>query len=179
MNKLVPIARIILLTFALLIASSSLYAQHRREASPRKPVPPAAAAPVKEPEPAPTFDTLVGAGTYKIYLEVRAVGQLVHSPAFNDIIEPALKVLGGDKEIKVVLQWLNAHADTLAGSRALVAAWPSKKNVPDAVVAIEFSSPKEAQKFEPDVRSFILGLTDSPQASSSPAALTGNSPRPS
>src|ERR1700741_1418144 len=131
------------LLLAFVLSTSPLLAQQKRGTIPHKPAP---AAPVAQaPEPNPTFDTLLADDSYKIYVEVRGVGQLLHSPAVNDLIGPVTKLLGPSKEFNTVLRWLDGHADTLAGSRLLVAGWPSQKSLPESLLAIEFASPEEAQ----------------------------------
>ena len=117
-------------------------AQQKRQ-TPAKTPPKAAVAPT----PAPTFDTLIPADSYTIYGEVRGVGQLVQSSAMNELLEPVLKLAGPPKEFKTIVKWLNAHADEVMTSRLLVAMWPRVKDLPDAIVAIEFASAEEAAKF--------------------------------
>src|SRR5215212_5248419 len=117
-------------------------AQQKRQ-SPAKTQPKAAVAPT----PAPTFDTLIPADSYIIYGEVRGVGQLVRSSAMNELLEPILKLSGPPKEFKTIVKWIDAHADEVMTSRLLVATWPRAKELPDAIVAIEFASPEEAAKF--------------------------------
>src|SRR5689334_12439273 len=134
-----------LLLMISLLATSSAGQQKRRlpEKTPAKP--PAAPAPAPAPAtPAATFDTLLSASSYKIYGEVRGVGQLVKSSAVTDVLDPFLKLGGPDKEFVEIVNWLKHHADQLTTSRLLVAAWPTFKDVPNAVVAIEFASPEEA-----------------------------------
>src|ERR1041384_3084853 len=58
--------------------------------------------------PAPTFETLVPADSYKIYGEVRGVGQVIRSSAVTDLLEPVLKLSAPPKEFKTVVKWLNA-----------------------------------------------------------------------
>jgi len=115
-------------------------AQQRRQ-TPAKPQPKAAAT------PAPTFETLIPSDTYTLYGEIRGVGQLIRSSGVNDILEPILKLAGPPKEFRTLVKWLNAHADELMTSRMLIATWPSGKEVPEAVIAIEFASAEEAAKF--------------------------------
>src|SRR5262249_52334004 len=132
----------LLLTISLL--ATSVAGQQKRHI-PEK----TAAKPPAAPAPAPaTFETLLSADSYKIYGEVRGVGQLVKSSAVTDVLDPILKLGGPDKEFVEVVNWLKRHADQLTTSRLLVAAWPTFKDVPSAVVAIEFASPEEAEKFE-------------------------------
>ncbi|HEX3282316.1 MAG TPA: hypothetical protein VHR36_13860, partial [Pyrinomonadaceae bacterium] len=146
-------ARIILV---LALSTTTLLAQQKRGITPRKPAPAPPAAQAAEPDP--TFDTLLADDSYKIYVEVRGVGQLVHSPAFNDLLEPLTKITGPSKQFSTLLNWLDAHADILSGSHLLVAGWPTQKGLPDIVMAIEFASPEEAQKFEPQLRRLMTTL---------------------
>lgn len=152
-------------TIALL--ASPAIAQQKRTAPPKKPATRQAA------EPAPTFDNLFAADSYRIYGEVRGVGELIRSSAIKDLLDPMMKLGGPPKEFKAALKWLNAHADILAGSRMLIAAWPARPKLPTVLIAIEFSSAEEAQKFEPELRGFIPTLlsrpTPTPAASPDPA----------
>jgi len=122
----------------------------------------------------PTFDTLIAADTYKIYVEVRGVGQLVRSNSVNELIDPVIKLADPPKEFKTLVKWLNTRADDVMTSRMLVATWATAKNVPEALVAIEFDSPEEAMKFEPQLNRFLPKVlpTPTPQASPSPANTT-------
>jgi len=155
-------------TVALL--ASPVVAQQKRSTPPKKPaIRPAA-------QPVPTFDTLLAADSYRIYGEVRGVGALIRSQAVKDLLDPvmALTVGGAPKELRRTLKWLDAHAEVLAGSRMLIAAWPARPRLPTVLIAIEFSSAEEAQKFEPELRGFIPTLipTPTPSPTSSPAAST-------
>jgi hypothetical protein len=154
--------RLIGLILAIIFLSSPLLAQQRRSAAPRKPAATAA------PEPVPTFDTLLSADTYKVYCEIRGVGGLVRSSAVNDLLDPLLKLGGPPDEFKTVVKWLNAHADVLAGSRMLVAGWPSRPNLPKILIAIEFSSSEEAKKFYPELRGFLPTLLPAPTPIATP-----------
>src|SRR5215510_14865819 len=105
----------LLLVFALL--SHPVNAQRR--AAPKRPV--------AEPPPPQTvsFDTLLPADTYKVYGEVRGVGQLIRSDGVKDLLDPVLKLAAPPREFKALVKWLNARADVLLTSRLLFAAWPS------------------------------------------------------
>ena len=131
--------RLINLFVVILVVTSPLQAQ-QKHAAPKTPAAEAAT-------PAPTFDTLLAADSYKIYCEVRGVGGLIRSSAVSDLLEPVMKLGGPSKEFKELVTWLNAHSDALAGSRMMVAGWASRPNLPNVIVAIEFSSPEEAKKF--------------------------------
>jgi uncharacterized protein DUF3352 len=158
------------LVVAIVILASPLVAQQRRTAPPKKP------AVAVVPEPAPTFDTLLSTETYKVYTEVRGVGALMRSSAIQDLLDPVMKLASPPKEFKTLVKWLNAHSDALAGSRMLVASWPSKLNIPNIFIAVEFSNPEEAQKFERELRGFVPTLlpTPTPTPAPKPASPTAS-----
>jgi hypothetical protein len=52
-----------------------------------------------------------------------------------------------------------------------VASWPTQTNLPAVLLAIEFASPEEAQKFEPQLRRFMPTLAATPEPT--PAPHTG------
>jgi len=136
-----PTAAALLVLFSTFLTATTA-AQQKRQAPAKTPPKAAVAA-----TPAPTFDTLIPADSYTIYGEVRGVGQLAQSSAVNELLEPILKLAGPPKEFKTIVKWLNAHADEVMTSRLLVAMWPRAKDLPDAIVAIEFASAEEAAKF--------------------------------
>jgi len=156
-------SRILFLLVILFIVTPVGLAQQKR--SPAKPVkkvaPPSA---VSNP---PTFDTLLGADSYKVYGEIRGVGQFIRSNSVNELLEPILKLAGPPKEFRALIKWLNVHADDVMTSRMLVGLWPTAKNIPDVLVAIEFASPEEAAKFEPQLNTFLPKLLppEAPQVS--------------
>jgi hypothetical protein len=162
------IAFVAAFVIAFVLLTSSVIAQQRRGAPAKRTAPRQAA------QPAPTFDSLLAADSYRIYGEVRGVGGLIRSPAIKDLLDPVFKLTfgGPPKEFKATLKWLNAHSDVLAGSRMMVAAWPARPKLPTILIAIEFSSAEEAQKFEPELRGFIPTLippTPTPTPDVSPA----------
>ena len=141
----------LLVTFSLIVAP--LAAQRRRSttAAPQNPV----AQKVTPPEPVPTFDALLAADSYKIYGEVRGVGQLIRSSGVKDLLDPVMKLAAPPKEFKTIVKWLNTHADAVMTSRLMFAAWPAQAKLPKFLCAIEFPSAEEAQKFEPQLREFL------------------------
>ena len=163
-----PAVAFLLLLFTL---TATTAAQQKRQTTPKPQPKPAAA-----PTPAPTFETLVPADSYIIYGEVRGVGQLIRSSALNDLLEPVLKLSGPPKEFKTFMRWLNAHAEEVMTSRMLLATWPNNKakNLPDALVAIEFASAEEATKFTVTLNEFLPTVLP-PRA---PEPPDENSPRP-
>src|ERR1043166_5936492 len=64
-----------------------------------------------------TFDTLLGSDRYKIYAEVRSVGQLIRSSSVNELLEPVLKLAGPPQEVKEFIRWIDAHSDDVMTSR--------------------------------------------------------------
>lgn len=155
------------LLLTLLLIAAPLSAQRRRPAAAR-PSPP-----VQPAQPAPTFETLLASDSYKIYGEVRGVGQLLRSAGVNDILEPVMKLAAPPKEFKTLLRWLSSHADALMTSRLMFAAWPSRPKLPQALFVIEFPSPEEAQKFEPQLKEFLPKFLPTPAPESSPSSSSG------
>jgi hypothetical protein len=152
------------LLLTLFLTAAPLSAQRRRPEAP-KPSPPAKAA-----QPALTFETLLAADSYKIYGEVRGVGQLLRSGGVNDIVDPVMKLTAPPKEFKTLVRWLNSHADALMTSRLMFAAWPSRPKLPQALFVLEFASAEEAQKFEPKLKEFLPKFLPTPAPESSPGS---------
>ena len=126
----------------------------------------------RRPAPAPTFDTLLPADSYTIYAEVRGAGQFIRSNAVNELLEPVLKLAGPPKEFKSVIKWLNAHADEVMTSRLLVAMWPTNKNLPQSIIAVEFASAEEATKFVTPLNEFLPTVLPTPDTGSLAIRIT-------
>ena len=161
------VAALLLLT----ILAVSTVAQQKR---------PAPAKPQPKPAAAPTFETLVPGDSYTIYGEIRGVGQLIQSSAITEALESILKLAGPPKEFKTIVKWLNAHAEELTTSRLLVATWPVNKDVPQAIVAIEFASAEEAAKFATPLNAMLKSVippqtqeAPEPQGKTAPVAKPG------
>src|ERR1044071_457710 len=144
-----PTAVIFLLLISFIAATN---AQQKRQTTPKPQAKPAAA-----PTPAPTFDALVPADTYILCGEGRGAGQFIRSSARNDLLEPVLQLSSPPKEFRALVRWLNAHAEEVMTSRLLVATWPNQrsKELPDALIAIEFASAEEATKFNVSLNEFL------------------------
>jgi hypothetical protein len=164
-----PTAAVILLLLSTLLAT----AQQKRQT----PAKPQSKAPAAAPAPAPTFDTLLPADCYVIYGEVRGAGQLIRSPAVNELLEPVLKLTGPPKEFKSIVKFLNAHSEELMTSRLFVATWPTNSNVPDVMIAIEFASAEEAIKFANPLNEFLPTILD-PHTPPKTASQSNNAPAP-
>lgn len=158
----------------ILVLSTITVAQPRRQTPRPQTPPPTPAKPA--PTPAPTFDTLLAADSYKLYGEVRSVGQLIRSNSINEILEPIMKLASPPKEFRTLVKWLNTHADEVMTSRLLLAGWPSGGDLPDLLVAIEFASPEEASKFQQRLNEFLPKFLPAPSPESSPSPQ--GSPQP-
>src|SRR5687767_9369723 len=144
MKLKLPIS-IVLSSLLLISLALSAAAQQKRQTPAKTQAPPA---PAPAPTPPPTLETLLPADTYRIYGEVRSVGQLIRSNSVNEILEPILKLAGPPKEFRTVIKWLQTNADEVMSSRLIFAGWTAAKDVPDTLVAIEFASPEEANRSE-------------------------------
>ncbi len=180
-----PASIVLSLIFVTLLAASAparTVAQQKRQ-TPAKPQPqkaPVAPAPAT-PTPPPSFDTLLSADLYRIYGEVRSVGQLIRSNSISEILEPILKLAGPPKEFRNVVKWLNLHADEVMTSRMLVAVSPNGSQVPRTLVAIEFASTEEATKFQQKLNEFlpkVLPPESKTAGNTQPAAQTQTQSEP-
>lgn len=161
-----PVAALLLLS--LLASAPTTIAQKRTPSRTKAPARSATA-------PATSFDNLLAADSYKIYVEVRNVGQLVNSGSFQELIESVLKLASPPKEFRTAVKWLSAHADAVMTSRMMVAAWPTAKNIPTVLVGIEFENAEEAAKFEPQLND-VLQKVLPPQPAATPKPTETSTP---
>lgn len=155
------IAFILIFTLVLTTAAPFAVAQTKRQTQPKR-------AQLPTPPPAPTFETLLAADSYKLYLEVRSVGQLIRSNSVTEILEPIMQLASPPRGFRNVVKWLNTHADEVMTSRALLASWPKKGDLPNELVAIEFASAEEAAKFQQRLHEFLPMVVPTPTSESSP-----------
>src|SRR2546427_7750285 len=100
----------LLISIALVAATAT--AQQRKASAPTQKEPTKA-----EPNAtAPTFETLLAADSYKVYGEIKNVGQLIRSGSVADILDPIMKLAGPPKEFKSLVKFANAHAEALTTS---------------------------------------------------------------
>jgi hypothetical protein len=142
----------------------------------RRGTPAKAPAPTPAYQPGPALENLLAVDTYRVHVEIRGVGQLLKTPSFNDVIEPLMKMASPPKEFKTLLTWLNSQSDSLTASRMVVAWWSVRPNVPSVLIAIEFASPEEAQKFEPRLQNFLPKLLPTPTPTPTPRPAPTTSP---
>src|SRR6266850_7850209 len=96
------------------VAATSVLAQQKRTTAVKGP--PKAPSAV---QPTPTFDTLLASDSYKIYGEIRGVGQVIGSSSVNELLDPIMKLAGPPKEFKTLVRWLNTNAEEVMTSRML------------------------------------------------------------
>jgi hypothetical protein len=126
---------------ALALLAAPLSAQQRRAPAPAKPL--------------PTFDDLLSADAYEVYGEVRNVGQLLSTGGAGEIVDPIMKLAEPPKEFQSIIKFLKTNSEALATARLLFATSPALTEIPSTFVAIEFSSPEEADKFAPRLEKFL------------------------
>jgi hypothetical protein len=120
---------------------------------------PAASAPTSASPEAqrsePTYDTLLAVDSYKLYGEVRNVGQLLSTGGAGEIVDPIIKLADPGPQFKSIIKFLKTNSEALITSRLLFAAWPARTDVPNVLVAIEFPTVDEATKFAPKLETFL------------------------
>ena len=142
--------QLISLGLAMALLAAPICAQ--RPSSTARPPVPREAAP-RAPEPA--FDNLLAADSYKMYGEVRNIGQLMSTGGVGEIVDPIVKLADPPQEFKSIIKFLKTNSEALATARLLFATWPARNDVPDAFVAIEFATNDEAAKFAPKLETFL------------------------
>jgi len=125
-------------------------------------VAPAAAQQQTNPKPppaavqeAPVFEELLSTDTYKLYGEVRNVGQLLSNGGAGEIVDPILKLSDPGPQFKSIVNFLKKNAEPLAQARLMFATWPVRTDVPTVFVAIEFPTKEDATKFAPKLETFL------------------------
>src|SRR5215510_533949 len=103
----------------------------------------------------PTFETLLATDAYKLYGEVRNVGQLLSTGGAGEIVEPVIKLADPGQEFKSVVNFLKKNSEALANSRLMFATWPARTDVPTMFTAIEFPTNEDATKFAPKLEKFL------------------------
>ncbi|HEU5238823.1 MAG TPA: hypothetical protein VFU37_16950 [Pyrinomonadaceae bacterium] len=140
--------RRIAVLLALLLIASPVVAQQPVESS-------AATTKQTAKPPDPTFETLLATDAYKLYGEVRNVGQLLSTGGAGEIIEPVIKLADPGQEFKSVVNFLKKNSEALANSRLMFATWPARTDLPTMFMAIEFPTNEDATKFAPSLEKFL------------------------
>src|SRR3979409_862837 len=107
--------QVVSLFVAMILFAVPLCAQ-QPTATPAKPAPqPQSAAPKLDP----TFETLLSTDSYKLYGEVRNVGQLMSNGGMGEIVDPIIKLADPPRECNSIIKFLKTNAEALASSRLL------------------------------------------------------------
>jgi hypothetical protein len=127
----------------------------------------------------PTFETLLAADAYKVYGEVRNVGQLLSNGGAGEIVDPIIKLADPGPQFKAIVNFLKRNSDALGSSRLMFATWPARTDVPMVFVAIEFPTNEDAAKFAPKLETFLPTVlppvpAESPNGSPAPAGATSS-----
>jgi hypothetical protein len=103
-----------------------------------------------------TFDNLLMAGSYSLYVEARNVGQQVHSAEMTALLEPLKPILDGmQNEYTIFGDFIVANADALSRSRVMLAAQPARSSLPPFLIAVELASADAAESFEQKLGEFL------------------------
>jgi len=124
----------------------------------------------RRPKLDPTFETLLSTDSYKLYGEVRNIGQLMSNGGGWATSSIHYQAGRSPKEFNSIIKFLKTNAEALTSSRLLFATWPARTGVPDAFVAIEFPTAEDAAKFAPKLETFL------PVSSAMPVATPEESP---
>ena len=109
------------LLLAMVLLAAPVCAQ--RPAAPAKVALPREAAP-RAPEP--TFDNLLAADSYKMYGEVRNIGQLMSTGGLGEIVDPIIKLAEPPDQFKSIIKFLKTNAEALATARLQFATWRAR-----------------------------------------------------
>lgn len=121
----------------------------------QQPTPPKSPAQTASRAEAPTFDNLLSTDTYKLYGEVRNVGQLLSNGGAGEIVDPIVKLADPGPQFKAIISFLKKNSESLASSRLMFASWAVRTDVPTIFVAIEFQNDEDAAKFAPKLETFL------------------------
>lgn len=121
----------------------------------QQPTPPKSPAQAATRAEAPTFDNLLSTDTYKLYGEVRNVGQLLSNGGAGEIVDPIVKLADPGPQFKAIIGFLKKNSEALASSRLMFASWAVRTDVPTIFVAIEFQNDEDAAKFAPKLETFL------------------------
>ena len=119
---------------------------------PASPKPAAQTGPIGQ---APAFDELLATDTYKLYGEVRNVGQLLSNGGAGEIVDPIVKLADPGPQFKSIISFLKKNSEVLAQARLMFTGMPVRTDVPMVFVAIEFPTDEDAAKFAPKLETFL------------------------
>src|SRR5215218_4003370 len=104
-----------------------------------------------------TFDNLLAASSYSLFVEARNIGQQAHSGEITALIEPLKPMLDNmHNEYTMFGDFIAANADALSRSRVMVAMQPASQSLPPMVIALELASADTAEVFEQKLKEFFV-----------------------
>ncbi|MFL6277780.1 MAG: DUF3352 domain-containing protein [Blastocatellia bacterium] len=115
-----------------------------------------------------TFDTLLPADGYTLYIEARNIGALLRSADFRETFEPIsplLEQMGGAVEFKLVRLVID-NADRLQHSRVMFALNPTDTSLPSTLLAFELETEDEAEAFAAKAQESLAPLAPAARKSS-------------
>ena len=123
-----------------------------------------------------TFDNLLAAGSYSLYVEARNIGQQAHSGEITALIEPLKPMLDSmHNEYTLFGGFVAENADALSRSRVMVATQPIRQSLPPMLIALELASADTAEGFEQKLREFlVLALQPGPLSPSIIPNISGS-----
>ncbi|MFL6215856.1 MAG: DUF3352 domain-containing protein [Blastocatellia bacterium] len=119
-----------------------------------------------------TFDNLLRASSYSLYIEARNIGAVLRSTEFRETFEPILPLLdrfvGGGAEVTLG-RLVTDNADRLQHSRVMLAFSPVDSSLPGQLIAIELESEDAAKEFEAMAKERFTSLASAAQKGSKAA----------
>jgi hypothetical protein len=121
-----------------------------------------------------TFDNLLRASSYLLYIEARNIGAVLRSTEFRETFEPISPLLeqfgGGGTEVTLV-RMLTDNVERLQRSRVMLAFNPTDSSLPGQLVAIELESEDAAKDFEAMAKERFTSLASLAQKSGKATAV--------
>ncbi|MFL6286763.1 MAG: DUF3352 domain-containing protein [Pyrinomonadaceae bacterium] len=109
----------------------------------------------RAPESDSTLEELVGADTYGAYAELRHIGTLAQASELKTAVA-GMKLMGETetKPVTDLIAFITENYEPLAETRAVMLFMAARPRVPEALLALEFPTARDAAAFEPKYRQF-------------------------
>jgi|GEM_PF-976156 len=102
-----------------------------------------------------TFEEMLGADSYGVYVEVRKVTMAFEAPEIKTALGAAALFDKDAAELLQLANFINENAEVLADARVALAIMPTRANLPQPLVAVQLPSAEAARLFEPKFRAFV------------------------
>jgi hypothetical protein len=116
------------------------------------------------------FEELLAADAYGVYAEARGVGMLLEAPEVKAALGAAALFESEAAGLLRLANFVTENTEALAEARVAVALMPTRKELPQPLVAVRLPSAEVARAFEPKFRAFA--------DEESRAAASGATPAP-